>query len=402
MKRILLFLLVVFAAVACKKESGDVDLGQDGKGQTTLIYFTGTSLKSYFNVNVSDAEIAIASGALGSGGKFLYLLPSSYSSATLYELSKNGDKCESREVKSYTDFNTLNSESVQQVIDDVKLDVGYDENKMQMNLVVSGHGTGWVPQDYPYLKSGSGEESSMWEKQDGALMTRFMGSSTDGYMDIEELRVGVENSGVKFGYILFDECFMSNIELLYRLRDCCDYIVASPCEIMAAGFPYEYVLPNLFTEDGYNFDLIAVCEAYNFYYTSVASYKYGCVAMCVTSELEELANIMGNMNFEDVNADTLQTYENLTDNVFYDLGQFVNVACAGDPNLDSFNEQFDKAFPEAGRLHTDQYYTALSNYGPQDIDYYSGVTTSDPSVKFREDWSVEPWTIASGRDISVD
>ncbi len=119
--------------------------------------------------------------------------------------------------------------------------------------------------------------------------------------------------------------------------------------------------------------------------------------MCVTSELEELARIMSYMSFDSVDINELQTYENLTDNVFYDLGQFVNVACVNDPNLDAFNSQFDYAFPESCRLHTDQYYTALANYGAYNINYYSGVTTSDPSVKFRDEWGLEPWAIAAGR-----
>ncbi len=396
MKRLFFYLLLTLTLASCKKGGDDPKIEEDVKvSQTTLIYFTGTSLSSYFNVNISDAEIAVASGALGSGGRFLYLLPSSYYSATLYELTKVGNECVTTAIQTY-EMNTLVSSSVTQVIEDVKSYVDYNEDDMSLNLILSGHGTGWVLQDHLSLKS-IDTSDSMWEKSEGALMTRFMGSSKDGLMDIEDLRQGIEDSNTKFGFILFDECLMSNIETLYRLRDCSDYIVASPSEVMGDGFPYEYVLPYLFTEDGYNFNLVGVCSAYYTYYSSMAKDKYGCVAMCVTSELEELARIMSYMSFDSVDINELQTYENLTDNVFYDLGQFVNVACVNDPNLDAFNSQFDYAFPESCRLHTDQYYTALANYGAYNINYYSGVTTSDPSVKFRDEWGLEPWAIAAGR-----
>ncbi|MFI3289180.1 MAG: clostripain-related cysteine peptidase [Rikenellaceae bacterium] len=399
MRQFLLYLSLILTFVACDKDTEFI-LEEGQLEQTTLVYFTGTSLKSYFNTNISDAETAVAAGALGRGGRLLYLLPSSYSSATLYELTQVNSACATNVIKTY-ELNTLTATAVTQVIEDVKNYVNYNDEDMSLNLVVSGHGTGWVLQDHPNLRS-IDSSISIWDKEDGALPTRFMGSSTDGFMDIEVLQQSIEDSNTKFGFILFDECLMSNIELLYRLRDCCDYIVASPSEIMAAGFPYEYVLPYLFTDNGYKFDLVGVCEAYNYYYTSVASYNYGCVAMCVTDELEPLVDIIADMSFESVDTSTIQTYENLTDNVFYDLGQFVNLACANDSALTAFNEQFDLAFPESCRLHTKQYYTGLSNSGAQDINYYSGVSTSDPSTKFREDWALEPWTIDTGRVNSIE
>ncbi len=416
MKRIFLYLFMVLTVVSCKKEKPvpptpeplpgyEVSDGTfDGSApQTTLIYFTGTSLYSYFRKNIYDAKAAISSGALGSGGSFYYFLPSSKTSAKLYELYMDGGECVERLVVTYDFLPVMLSISVTQVIEHVKSDIGYAEgDDMNFNLVVSGHGTGWVPQEYPQLKSISTESASMWDKQEGALMTRFMGSSSDGFMDIEDLRQGIVGSNTKFGFILFDECFMSNIETLYRLKECSDYIIASPCEVMSDGFPYNYVLPKMFTDDGYNFDTIGVCEAYNHYYTNIASYKYGCVAMCVTSELENLSNIVSSMNFNLVDNSELQTYENLTDNVFYDLGQLVNIACEDDAMLEEFNARFDCAFPQSARLHTNRYYTALVGAGVQDINYYSGVTTSDPSIKFREEWVVEPWVVASGRDISVE
>lgn len=401
MRQILLYLSLILTFVACNKDVGIV-LEEGQLEQTTLVYFTGTSLKSYFNTNISDAETAVAAGALGRGGRLLYLLPSSYSSATLYELTQVNSACATNVIKTY-EFNTLTANAVTQVIEDVKNYVDYNEEDMSLNLVVSGHGAGWVLQEYQYLIRSIESSTSIWDKEEGALPTRYMGSSSDGFMDIEVFQQSIEESNTKFGFILFDECFMSNIELLYRLRDCCDYIVASPSEVMAAGFPYEYVLPYLFANNGYKFNLVGVCEAYNYYYTSVvASYNHGCVAMCVTSELEPLANIIAKMSFESVDASAIQTYENLTDNVFYDLGQFVNLACANDPDLTAFNEQFDLAFPESCRLHTNQYYTALSNSGAQNINYYSGVSTSDPSTKFREDWALEPWTIDTGRVNSIE
>lgn len=408
MKRFYIYLLLILAVVSCGKDkpvTPDPDL-ESGAEQVTLVYFMGTNLKSYYNVNVSDLKKSVASGSLGSGGRLLYLLPSTYYTATLYELKLVDEECEVVEVEVYSELNTLNSSSMQQVIEDVKTAVGFDEDDMTMNMIFSGHGTGWVLQDHPNMKSMAGESSSsevsMWEQYVGEYVTRFMGCSVDGYMDIDDIRVGIESSDTKFGYILFDACFMSSIEALYRLRECSDYIVASPSEVMGDGFPYQEVFPYLSTDDGRSYDLQGVCEVYYYHYkTYASSLNSGCVAMCVTSELEALADAMSIMSFDDVDASSLQIYEGLSDHVFYDLGQFVNVAAANDANLDAFNKQFDLAFPEECRLHTDQFYTVYSER-MTDINYYSGVTTSDPSIKFREDWALEPWVIDSGRYISVE
>ena len=69
-------------------------------------------------------------------------------------------------------------------------------------------------------------------------------------MDISELAAAIDGSGVRFDYLLFDACFMSSVEALYDLRRAADYIVASPCEVMAHGFPYDTVIPSLFADDG--------------------------------------------------------------------------------------------------------------------------------------------------------
>ncbi len=405
MKRFLLYLFLILAVVSCGKDESVTPDPEIKESQVTLVYFMGTNLKSYYNVNISDLKKSVASGSLGSGGRLLYLLPSTYYTATLYELTNVEGECVEREVEVYPAMNTLNANSLQQVIDDVKSEVAFGEGTV-MNMIMSGHGTGWVLQDYPNMKSmeggASSSEVSIWEQYVGEYVTRFMGCSSDGYMDIDDVRSGIEASDTKFGYILFDACFMSSIEALYRLRECSDYIVASPSEVMGDGFPYTKVFPYLSTNDGYSYDLQGVCEVYYTHYkTSASSLNSGCVAMCVTGELETLVNTMSYMSFDDVDASSLQVYEGLTDHVFYDLGQFVNVAAANDANLDAFNKQFDLAFPEECRLYTDQFYTVYSGK-MTDINYYSGVTTSDPSIKFREDWALEPWVIDSGRYISVE
>lgn len=55
-------------------------------------------------------------------------------------------------------------------------------------------------------------------------------------MDIREL---AERCVLFIMILVFDTCFMSSIEVLYEMRNSFDYIVSSPTEVLATGFPYK-------------------------------------------------------------------------------------------------------------------------------------------------------------------
>ncbi len=376
--------------------------------QTTVTYFAGTSLKSYFIGNIYDAKRAISSGILGNKGRYLYFMPSSSTTGALYEVTISNGECVESLIKEYSSFRSLDEGSISTVLEDVMAHIDFEEKvngeSQRLNLVVSGHGTGWVLTSAGLLSTGSGVSSytSEWEPVNPLMQTRYLGVSTDGYMEISELATEFETAGAHFGYILFDMCYMSSVESLYRLRDYADYVVASPCEVMGAGFPYESVMPCMFMNDGGDYDLQGICEAYIDCYTTSYS-PYACVAVCVMGELEALAAAQKALVMRELTTEelyTLQTYEGRTsDHVFFDLKQYVNLAGDGSTAaaLAAYNAQFDKCFPEACRLHTAQYYTIIgSNTGEKDITYYSGVTTSAPTTsRYSSSWVYEYWALAT-------
>jgi hypothetical protein len=94
----------------------------------------------------------------------------------------------------------------------------------------------------------------MWQPAIGAEVTRAFGES-NVQVNPAELAEGIAKSNVKLDYILFDACFMSNIEAIYDLRNAANYIIASPCEIMGRGFPYHRTLPYLFANKGAQSDI---------------------------------------------------------------------------------------------------------------------------------------------------
>ncbi len=376
--------------------------------QTTIMYFMGTSLSSYYNYyNLPAVRTAVKNGALGSKGRLFVFIPSSSYEATLYEIyATNSGGYDTQTIATYSDMSPKQSLKYSR-LSEVITTVQDFASASTYNLILSGHGTGWVLQTHPYLTTTMSTyiNNSIWDKEEGAEMTRFMGSSSDGYMEISELRAGLESTNTKFGYLLFDMCFMSNIETLYELRNACDNIVASPAEVMGVGFPYSTVIPELFENDGASYDLNGACYAfYRYYYTTTSSYNSGTVAWCVTSYLEELALSVKAINtygVNDVDINDLQCYERMSSHVFCDLKNYVEEACKDSDLYDNFEQALDNAFPPDSRYHTASFYSALSGasgWTTIDSDNYCGVSTSDSSTKFQVDWAQTSWGVATVED----
>ncbi len=363
---------------------------------------TGTDLSSFYNENITAIKTAVANNSLGNG-RFIIFKHSSSTNGYLIEYKYENKVCVVDTLKTYTDITSLTQEAITQVIADVKAYAPADT----YNLIVSGHATGWVLKEnessWSKVASAEGDDIDWSAMTSSPVVTRYLGSSNDKFFDIEELQESLEAADTHFGYIIFDECFMSSIEAIYDLRGLCDYIIASPCEIMGAGFPYDTVIPKLFSNSGTYADLQGVCEAYYNYY-STYSFPSGCVAMAVTAELDALAEITREINskYSDDNVDieSLQAYERLSGHLFFDFEQYMVEKCTDAALAEEFTEQMELAFPSACRLHTERFFanigvsaSSANNYDAYytTIEYYSGVTTSAPSSRMTSNWAATTW-----------
>ena len=62
-------------------------------------------------------------------------------------------------------------------------------------------------------------------------------------MEITELAAALPHN---YEFILFDCCLMGGIEVAYEFKDKCEYMLFSPTEILADGFPYEKMFDPIF------------------------------------------------------------------------------------------------------------------------------------------------------------
>ena len=362
---------------------------------TLMFLFLGTSLNRYFKDNLKDASTAIKTGILGNSNRVVFFRQESEARAYIGELCYVGDECVEQRLKEIDiPYSKVTPELVSEYI---ALMAEYAPAK-RYGLICAGHGQAWIPREVLDNDSDIAKASlgyTPWQKAPGAEVTRAYGEKS-ARIDIPELALAIEDSGVSLDYIIFDACFMSNIEVLYDLRNVANYIIASPCEIMGDGFPYDMTLPYLFTDNGNTTDYVRAAESYHIYYRDVYnnSARSGSITLIDCAEIEALAEATKRVvatATDDYDPSKLQTYEGEQVHHFYDFGQWVRTIATDSEALEAFNAQYEKCVVETYTLNS--FYTAYGSYGsrPIDLDAYSGITTSAPSEAYPNAWRKTNW-----------
>ena len=362
---------------------------------TLMYYFLGNSLNRYFKTNLKDAGTAIEKGILGNSNRVVFFRQESASRGYIGELCFDGGMClEQRLAEIEIPNSVVTYDFVGQCIAEM---ANYAPAK-RYGIVCAGHGQAWIPREVLDNDSDIAKASlgyTPWQKAPGAEVTRAYGEKS-ARIDIPELALAIEDSGVSLDYIIFDACFMSNIEVLYDLRNVANYIIASPCEIMGDGFPYDMTLPYLFTDNGNTTDYVRAAESYHIYYRDVYnnSARSGSITLIDCEEIEALAEATKRVvatATDDYDPSKLQTYEGEQVHHFYDFGQWVRTIATDSEALEAFNTQYEKCVVETYTLNS--FYTAYGSYGsrPIDLEAYSGITTSAPSEAYPNAWRKTNW-----------
>lgn len=133
-------------------------------------------------------------------------------------------------------------------------------------LILGSHATGWM--------------------KGTSVPTKAFGDD-DGYnIDIPDLADVLKNSfSEKLDFVLFDACMMGTAEVGYELRETTSYCIASVMETPVYGFPYDQILPYLYSE---NVDYSAVCH--EFISFNKTKDVWGTCAVMDCSQMENLAS----------------------------------------------------------------------------------------------------------------
>ena len=377
-----LLLLATLAACSDKEPGYDPPATAD---RTVLLYMPGQSLFTYYKNNIQGIHTAVTDRALGNGRMLVCWQPEKQTSAVMLEIyyDRNKRSSQTKTLKTYDDFNAGDPAKVRQLL----ADAAQLAPARSYGLIIGCHGKAWVPASsgaIPRSLSLNTAEDDVWKRVPGAKTTRSFGDL--GYeLDITELAAALEALSCRFDYLIFDDCFMANIETLYDLRHALDYIVASPCEVMGDGFPYERIIPHLFEANGVLSGLEKSCwEFWNLYenewQNTVGREQSGCISLAVTSELDALAAEMRRVtesSKKEFDIDELQYYKGGKTKLFYDLEHYVTLSCGDLGVVDDFKAQMERAFPSSCRHHTASFYSDFGG-GNHSVNYYSGVSVSEP------------------------
>lgn len=336
--------------------------------RTIFAWFFGTSLSYYFGVNADCMKDAISKDILGND-RFLLFIQTSRNNALIKELYYDAkeNKCKESIFGQISLPEKLTGEQFGEYLAEM-MNIAPAE---RYAMIVGGHSTAWLPA----LPSSGGVPLSVgeympdWTPVPGAEITRNIGEN-NVKLDIADFAEGLSYTGKKFDWLYFDVCFMSSLEASYELRNLTDYIVASPCEIMGYGSPFDLLLENLVVDD-----LNGACDIYTtFYQYTHSGSKSGCIATIVCSELDELAAKAKALNetatVTDLNIFSVQSFEGRSSHIFFDTEDYVLKAYDNATLVDAFCKQLDKTV--INRYHTDKFYSVY-NGKMNDINHYSGL-----------------------------
>lgn len=346
-KRFLYIIIIISTCLSCEQT-------QTSPNNTIFFFFPwSTNLTHYFENNINNFKQSITRSDLKSN-RIIIFISQSTSSATIYEL-----KYAKREIihDTIANFNSYNYEYTSTNGLSHLLNIAKGERPtQQFSMIIGCHGDAWIPAK--------------------DLKRSFGGGETTSRINITTLRDALKQSNLINEYILFDDCYMSSIEVAYELRNVCRHIIASPTEIMAAGMPFKEIAQDLLNKPNYE----SICNKFHNHYNNHPTTPYGAIATINCQELNKLANIVKKINtthqYDDSKTDNLQIYDGYTPNIFYDLSDYIASYCTDTNLLQQFNNQMQQCITH--KAHTKYIY--LYGHGTIKINKYSGISTSAPST----------------------
>ena len=333
MNRILTLLIAIslVCVLPSCRDKNDEPKSPAATQRTVLIYAVASNNLS--SDLAADKREMISAAPLVAGLEkdvrvLLYSVASqSATEATLAELKKDpAGEWSFHTLKSY-DRNTFSTDPAR--MREVFADLRTVSPADNYGLILWSHGTGWIPNFSDHQVPGAMQKSYGMDKYQGV---------TD-YCDIDELAYAIPDG--MFDYIWFDLCYMMGVEVVYQLRNKCDYIAGYPTEDWSMGMNYDTTLPMLAAPRP---DLAGAGKAFYDYY--MEQNMAVTVTVMKTDGLDRLAQAAADIYAAGTCPATpsgLQNYSRLK-TPLYDFGQYTKrYLNFSDPAAAELEAEFDEA-----------------------------------------------------------
>lgn len=251
-------------------------------------------------------------------------------------------------VKIYpADMISGSAEAVREVMNDVRQMFPARE----YGMIMSSHGTGWLPNWYYDKKDkddwimfapspGSNAQrqirmplSSYSHPLEGPKVKSMMaqGYRIDGEIATYEMEVRDFAACLPYhlDYLVLDMCLMGGIELAYELAGKVDYLAFSPTEVLSGGFRYDTAVDRLLLSS--KPDVAGFCDDY--YHKYADSGRYASISLIDCNRLDNLASVCNSLfakyhsQMMQVNPRQIQGYFRSSKHWFYDLRDVL--VCSG-------------------------------------------------------------------------
>lgn len=386
-------LCISFLFFSCEKDSEEYIRPKISEHTAIIYMLANNDLYRYAVENINKIESTWDDSY--NGNCIILIEPiNSNNKILMIQIKRDNDlnKISSPTIKTYQEIDPLQPENMKYLLNEVVQK--YPSQKY--SLILWSHGTGWVPSN-TILRSQLKSYSN--------IPVKSFGQSNGKQMNITDLANGIPDN--RFNTIIFDACYMASIEVLYELRNKANYIISSPAEILAQGFPYDITMPILIKEENPE---IRVAQAYYDYYNTQSDidYRSATISVVNTAELEGLASetkkiILSNALVTPVydNISQIQTFDRYNTHLFYDLKQTMGELCVEDsikPLFNDFNTQLAKTVLYSA--HTESFLNIFKIKSSCGITSYIPQSSNQSGMK--NYYKKLSWYVDSGYDILFD
>ena len=229
-------------------------------------------------------------------------------------------------------------------------------------LILSSHGTGWLPEGYydsgsstPYQWSSPEKQRHLYRPSQQSAdrppvksfgcEARMEGSSAVSHeMTLAQLHDAIP---MHLDFILFDACLMGGVEVAWDLRGITDKICFSPAEVIAAGFPYDTFAEQMLVRAPASLTGFAE-DFYTHYDTKSGSWRTATVSVVDCGKLDPLAEVCTELferyraQIAAVDPNRVQGYFTGNHPWFYDLKDILEQAGASTEDLSRLQEALDR------------------------------------------------------------
>ena len=364
LRTLVIVLWQVFLFTSCEKDSNIVTK-KESKRAVFVYMIADNDLDFYATANINEMETFMAQNP-EAGSVYVYIDRAKNRKTAhpiLYQITADTSaKINSKIIKVYPENNSANEKVLAEALSQVQTICAIN-NEFLRGLVLWSHGSAWLPESVSLAS-----QRATAVKSFGLDQTMANNENHNAEMDIRKLAIILNN--YHFDFILFDACFMASIEVFYELRNTTDYIIASPTEVLATGFPYKDILTDMLSAT-VNYKKIAQTYV-AFFQQKKGVLQSASVVTVKTAELPQFATLfkyyLNTISREITDQKWLQYSQDEVDYLF-DLGQVADYLQ---------KEQTNKELTEQlGRLITNYHHTSYF-FGKIPLQKSSGISIYIP------------------------